>query len=450
MSKRKAVRNKNKCKCAGPVDRRSFLKVGALTGLGLTLGDYFSMQDAMAEVAPAAAAEIAAKGPKAESVIFIYMAGGMSHLDTFDPKPYAPIEYRGQLGVVKTNTGEEFGGQLPRLAKVADKMTVIRSLTHGEAAHERGSHNMLTGYRPNPAVVYPSLGSIVSHEYGPRNDLPAYIGIPNASQRDMGTGFLSSAYAAFSVGGEPSNKNFNVRDLKLANGVSVERMDKRKSLLQSVDNHFSTLENSDVLDAMDTYYQRAYSLISSENAREAFNINAEPAPIRDEYGRSAFGQRLLLARRLVESGARFVSVVDGGWDQHVNITGAMKGKMPPVDQGLSALLIDLERRGLLEKTLVVMTSEFGRTVKLNKDGGRDHWPKAFSTVMAGGGIKGGLIYGKTDPRGSEPVENPVSPENFAATIYTQLGIDHNKKIMSPSNRPVQLVYDTEPLYDIIA
>ena len=449
MSKRRATRRKKNSNCKGPVDRRSFLKVGALSGLGLTLGDYFSMQDAAAQAA-VAEATTKAKGPKAESVIFVYLAGGMTHLDTFDPKPYAPIEYRGELGVVKTNTGEEFGGQLPRLAKVADKMTVIRSMSHGEAAHERGSHNMLTGYRPNPAIAYPSLGSVVSHEYGSRNDLPAYIGIPNANQKDLGTGFLSSAYAAFSVGGEPSAKDFKVRDLKLADGISVERMDKRKTLLQSVDNHFSTLESGDVLDAMDSYYQRAYSLISSENAREAFNIAAEPDKVRDQYGRTGIGQRLLLARRLVEGGARFVSVVDGGWDQHVNIKKSMQGKMPPVDQGIATLLTDLDERGMLDKTLVVVTTEFGRTVKLNKDGGRDHWAKAFSSVMAGGGINRGMIYGKTDARGSEPVDNAVSPENFAATIYNQLGIDHNKKIMGPGNRPVQLVYDTDPLYDIIA
>jgi uncharacterized protein (DUF1501 family) len=449
MSKPRTRKPKSNRKCKGPVDRRSFLKVGALSGLGLTLGDYFSMQDAAAQEA-VAEATTKGKGPKAESVIFVYLAGGMTHLDTFDPKPYAPIEYRGELGLVKTNTGEEFGGQLPQLAKVADKMTVIRSMSHGEAAHERGSHNMLTGYRPNPAIAYPSLGSIVSLEYGSRNDLPAYIGIPNANQKDLGTGFLSSAYAAFSVGGEPSAKGFKVRDLKLADDISVERMEKRKTLLQSVDNHFSTLEDGDVLDAMDSYYQRAYSLISSENAREAFNIAAEPDKVRDRYGRSGIGQRLLLARRLVEGGARFVSVVDGGWDQHVNIKNSMKSKMPPVDQGIATLLSDLDERGLLDKTLVVVTTEFGRTVKLNKDGGRDHWAKAFSSVMAGGGINRGMIYGKTDARGSEPVEKAVSPENFAATIYTQLGIDHNKKIMGPGNRPVQLVYETDPLYDIIA
>lgn len=391
-----------------------------------------------------------AASPKADSVIFIFMAGGMSHLDTFDPKPYAPIEYRGQLGIAKTNTGEQLGGQLPKLAKIADKYAVIRSVTHGEAAHERGTHNMLTGYRPSAAIKYPSMGSIVSHEYGPRKDLPPYIGIPNAGIPELGTGFLSSAYGAFSVGGEPATKGFKVRDLNLSGGVTPERMEKRKSLLATVDSHFSALEKTETLDAMDTYYQRAYSLISSQNAREAFNIAAEPDAIKDEYGRSAFGQRLLMSRRLVEAGARFVSVVDGGWDNHDNITQVFKSRMPPVDQGISTLLIDLERRGLLEKTLVVLTTEFGRTVKINQTGGRDHWPKAFSVMMAGGGVKGGHIYGKTDPRGAEPADKPVSPEDLASTIYTQLGIDPSKRIMSAGNRPVSLVRGGNPLYDILA
>ncbi len=428
--------------CTGPLDRRTFLKVGAISGLGLTLGDYFALQ--------AATAQDSVAGPKAESVIFIFMAGGMSHLDTFDPKPYAPIEYRGKLGVTNTNTGERLGGQLPRFAKIADKYTVIRSVTHGEAAHERGTHNMLTGYRPSAAIKYPSMGSVVSHEFGPRQDLPPYIGIPNASIPELGTGYLSSAYGAFSVGGEPSANGFKVRDLNLAGGVTPERMEKRKSLLSMVDSHFSALEKTETLDAMDTYYQRAYSLISSQNAREAFNIAAEPDAIKSEYGNSNFGQRLLLARRLVEAGARFVSVVDGGWDNHENITETFKSKMPPVDQGLTALLVDLERRGLLEKTLVVLSTEFGRTVKLNQTGGRDHWPKAFSVMMAGGGVKGGLVYGKSDPRGAEPADNPVSPEDLATTIYTQLGIDTSKRLMSSGNRPVFLVRDGKVLYDILA
>ena len=433
--------NHGACKCPGPVTRRQFLQVGTLAGLGLTLGDVFRLQ--------AFAGETALQ-PKAQSVIYIFMAGGMSHLDTFDPKPYAPIEYRGELGSVATNTGDVFSGQLPKLAAVADKMSVIRSMSHGEAAHERGTHNMLTGYKPSPAITYPSMGSVVAHEFGPRNDLPGYICIPGAGDPFLGTGYLSSAYGPFSVGGEPASDGFQVRDLNLPSGVDAARMDHRRSLLMEVDAHFASLEKSDLLSAMDSYYQRAYALISSQSAREAFNVSAEPAEARDAYGRNAFGQRLLLARRLVEAGARFVTVIDGGWDNHENIRDAMRGRLPEVDLGLATLLADLDNRGLLDSTLVVMTTEFGRTVRINKDGGRDHWPKAFSTVMAGGGIKRGAIYGKTDARGAEPAENPVGPPDLAATLFTQLGIDPKAKLMSPGNRPIDIVREGRVLTDLIA
>jgi len=437
-------------RCSGP-SRRDFLKVGALGTLGLTLGDFFMLQ-AAAEQAPLADVIAGGASPvaKAQSVIFVYMSGGMSHMDTFDPKPYAPIEYRGELGTVATNTGDQFSGLLPKLAGVADKMAVIRSLTHGEAAHERGSHNMHTGYRPSPAITYPSFGSVVSHHFGPRKDLPGYIAIPSADIPDMGTGYLSSAYGAFSVGGEPADANFRVRDLNLPGSVTPERMEGRKSLLQAVDSHFASLEKSDALSAMNSYYERAYSLISSQSAREAFDINAESGETRDFYGRHAFGQRLLLSRRLVEAGARFVTVTDGGWDHHKDIRKAMQGQLPYVDQGLSALLTDLGNRGLLESTLVVLSTEFGRTARLNQDGGRDHWPKAFSVMMAGGGIKGGTIYGSTDPRGAEPALDPVGPPDVAATLFTLLGINPHDRIMSAGNRPIDIVRDGAVIEKIIA
>lgn len=428
---RKFRRKATKQTCAGP-SRRDFLKVGVLGGLGLTLGDYFGMQDA-------GASNILSENPKAKSAIFIFMSGGMSHIDTFDPKPYAPIEYRGEMGTVKTSTGDLLSGKLINLAGIAGDFSIIRSMTHGEAAHERGTHNMLTGFRPSPALMYPSFGSVVAHEYGPRKDLPPYISIPNAGNPYMGTGYLSSAYGAFSVGGEPSDKNFKVRDLNLPGGITPERMEGRKSLLASVDNHFASLEKSDALEAMNSYYQRAYSLISSQSAREAFDIDAEPAEMRDRYGRHGFGQRLLLSRRLVEAGARFVTVTDDGWDNHTNIKNAMDSRLPQVDQGLAALITDLKERGLLEETLIILSTEFGRTAKLNKDGGRDHWPKAFSVMMAGGGLQGGIIHGSTDPRGAEPADAPVGPADVAATLFTQLGIKPEGTIMSAGDRPIDIV-----------
>lgn len=425
--------------CAGP-SRRAFLKVGVLGGLGLTLGDYFQIQ------AQEAAAGIV---PKAQSAIFIFLSGGITHIDTFDPKPFAPIEYRGELGSVKTNTGEYFGGQLQRLATVADKLSVIRSMSHGEAAHERGQHNMLTGYRPSPAIQYPSFGSVISKKLGSRNNIPPYVSIPMADNPYYGTGYLSSAYGAFSVGGEPATNGFKVRDLNLPDGVSPERMEKRKTLLASVDSHFNAMEKSDALEAMNSYYQRAYSLISSQDAREAFNIEAEPAEVRDEYGRHAFGQRCLLARRLVEGGARFITVSDGGWDMHIGIKKAMEGQFPPIDQGLTALITDLDRRGLLQSTMVILATEFGRTAKLNKDGGRDHWPKAFSIALAGGGIKGGIIHGATNAQGTEPTDAIVSPNDLGATIYTQLGIDPKERLMSAGNRPIDIIRGGSVIQNIV-
>jgi uncharacterized protein (DUF1501 family) len=417
--------------CPGP-SRRDFLRVGVIGGLGLTLGDYFQLQAAQAQ-------EGGAPAPPAQSAIFIFMAGGMSHLDTFDPKPYAPIEYRGELGSVQTSTGEYIGGQFSKLAAMADKFSIIRSMTHGEAAHERGTHNMLTGYRPSPALVYPSFGSVISHELGPRRDLPAYIAIPSAGDPFLGTGYLSSAYGPFSVGGDPASKDFRVRDLNLPEGVAPERLERRKGLLNAVDSHFAALEASDAVGAMGSYYQRAYDLISSQSAREAFEISAEPDAVRDTYGRAPIGQRLLLARRLVEAGARFVTVIDGGWDHHKGIRDAMKKQLPPLDQALAALLADLGERGLLDSTLVVLTTEFGRTTRINADGGRDHWPKAFSTLVAGGGVRGGVIHGETDPFGAEPKRDAVGPADLAATVYTQLGINPHGKIMSAGDRPIDIV-----------
>jgi uncharacterized protein (DUF1501 family) len=241
-----------------------------------------------------------------------------------------------------------------------------------------------------------------------------------------------------------------VRDLNLPAGVDAARMDRRKTLLQTVDAHFASLEKTDALSAMDSYYQRAYALISSQKAREAFDMKAEPDAAKDQYGRNAFGQRMLLARRLVEAGARFVTVVDGGWDHHVGIKAGLQGKLPPVDQGLAALVNDLSQRGLLSKTLIVMVTEFGRTVRLNKDAGRDHWPKAFSVVVAGGGTKGGLIHGATDTYGSEPTKFPTGPEDLAATVFTQIGIDPKRKLMSPGNRPIDIVRNGTVIRELVA
>jgi hypothetical protein len=251
-------------------------------------------------------------------------------------------------------------------------------------------------------------------------------------------GYLSSSYAPFSLGADPANGNFTVQDLNLPGGVDDKRFTTRRKVLEAVNEHFAKREKADNIAAMDTFYQRAYSLISSQKAREAFNINAEPAPIRDEYGRNAAGQRMLMARRLVEAGVRFVSLTYGGWDMHVNIKPSMAGQMPAFDQAFATLIRDLERRGLLDSTLVMVTSEFGRTPKINGTAGRDHWPKVFSIVLAGGGVKKGLIYGSSDATASEPENDPLTVEDWATTVYHQLGINADKELMAPGNRPIEI------------
>lgn len=423
-------------KCPGNrFERRGFLTVGALGGLGLSLGDYFRMQQARADIK-----NYESKEGVAKSVIYIFLPGGMAHQETFDPKPFAPVEYRGPLGSIDTNvTGVKLGELLPNTAKVADKLAICRSMTHGEAAHERGTHNMFTGYRPSPALQYPSMGAVVSHEFGPRNNLPPYVCIPNQPNEFAGTGYLSSSYAGFSLGADPADGNFKVRDLTLPGGVDFERFDKRRRILDVVNDHFRTLEKSDSLDALDTFYSRAYSLISSEKAREAFDMTKEPDALKDQYGRNTAGMRMLLARRLVESGVRFVTLTYGGWDMHDNIAGGMKSQLPALDQAFATLIRDLDQRGLLQSTLVCIGSEFGRTPKINGTAGRDHWPKVFSVVMAGGGIKGGIVYGSSNATAAEPEDDPLTVEDWATTIYDRLGIVADKELMAPGDRPIEIV-----------
>jgi hypothetical protein len=421
----------------GP-SRRDFLYVGLVGGLGLSLGNYFGLN--LNSVVKGEIKNYASKEGKAKSVIHIFLPGGLSAQESFDPKPFAPIEYRGPFSPINTKlTGEVFSQSIPKIAGIADKITVVRSMTHGEAAHERGVHNMFTGYRPSPALRYPSMGSVVSHEFGPRNNLPPYVAIPSVANEFAGSGYLSSAYGPFSLGADPANKGFRVRDLNLAQGVDDARFARRKTMLEAVDSHFRTLESSDALDAMDSFYQRAYNLISSKQAREAFDINAEPDAIKEEYGRNPAGMRMLMSRRLVEAGVRFVSMTFGSWDHHANLVGGFNSQMPRFDQALATLIIDLERRGLLDSTLVMVTSEFGRTPKINKDNGRDHWPRVFSIVLAGGGIKKGQIYGSSDATAAEPNTDPLTVEDMATTVYNQLGIVADKELMAPGGRPIEIV-----------
>ena len=425
--------------------RRDFLRVGVVSSLGLSLGQMLKME------ALAAPGKDPAAGAAAKSIINIYLPGGMAAQESFDPKMFAPIEYRGPLGSVKTKLpGVHFSENMVKTAEIANKITVVRSMTHGEADHDRGTHNMFTGYRPSPAIHFPSFGSVISHELGARNDLPPYVCIPSMPNSFAGTGYLGSAYGPFSLGSDPANTGFKVRDLNLPAGVDEKRFTERKDIRAAVDDHFSTLEKSDALDGMDSFYQRAYSLLSSDKARAAFSIGDEKDALRDEYGRNTAGQRMILARRLVEAGVRFVSLTYGGWDHHDNIKTAMTNQMPQFDQAFAALIRDLDRRGMLDSTLVMVTTEFGRTPKINNTGGRDHYPKVFSIVLAGGGIKKGAVHGSSDATGGEPDADPLNVPDLAATIYNQIGIDSNKVLYAPGPRPIVIVKDGNVVKELLS
>lgn len=424
------------------MNRRDFIYSGLIGGLGLSMGDIFKLQ---------AESKLT---PKAQSIIHIFLPGGIAAQEYLDPKPLAPSEYRGSLGTVKTVIpGVYFSENLKHTAKIADKLTVVRSMTHGEAAHERGTTNMFTGYRPSPALKYPSFGSVISHEFGDRNNLPSYVCIPNKLDNGddvSGSGYLSNAYGPFSLGADPFSKNFKVKDLELSDSITEERFNRRKSMLELVDNHFKSLEKSDALSSMDEFYQKAYNLISSKQAREAFDLSKESQSIKESYGLTQAGQRFLMARRLVEAGVRYVSVTYGGWDMHSGIAANMNKQLPIFDQAYASLIKDLETRGLLDSTLVMVSSEFGRTPKINKDAGRDHWPRVFSVMFSGGGFKRGLVYGSSDATNSDVEENPLTVENLAATLYNQIGIDPQKYLMASGGRPVMIVKDGTVVKELIS
>lgn len=428
------------------VSRRDFLYVGMAGGLGLSLPELLRLRAASVDMPSVESFE-----PIAESIIHIYLPGGMAHQESWDPKPFAAPDYRGPFSPIKGSIpGEYIGGQFKELAKIMHKMTIIRSMTHGEAAHERGTHNMFTGYRPSPAIKFPSFGSVISHEQGSRNNLPPYVAVPNVVAPEQGTGYMSSAFGPFALGSDPASKDFQVRDLLVPKGITEQRYDRRRSLLGVVDEHFKSVEKSDAVGAMDSFYQAAYGLVSSKQAREAFDMDKEPDKLRDEYGRNQAGQRFLLARRLVEAGVRMVSVNFGGWDHHSNIKSAFERSGPELDKALARLITDLEDRGMLKKTLVLVSSEFGRTPKINGTNGRDHWPRVFSVAMAGGGTKEGYIHGASDALGGEPDRDAVGPEDLAKTMYRLLGINGEKRIMADGGRPIDIVNGGRIMTELMA
>jgi uncharacterized protein (DUF1501 family) len=433
--------------CAG-MPRRDFLQIGLLGSLGLGFSDMLKLRAANA-------------GSRSQvNCVMIWLDGGPSHYETFDPKPDAPSDIRGDFKTISTPVpGIRFSEAVPALAGVADKCSIVRSICHTDPNHGGGNHYMMTG-APTPVPVacgafvtfHPSMGSMVSHSRGLREGLPAYVSMPQVS-RSGGPNFLGGEHAPFLIDGYPNSDNFRVRDVVLPDGVTDVRAENRRGLRASLDQmrRFSDTLAEDPAVTFDQYQKQAVDLVLSPRAQKAFDIKSEDPKVREMYGRNDFGQRLLMARRLVEVGVSWVTVYSGGWDHHTKLFGAYKGDhVKNMDMGVAALIRDLSDRGLLDNTLVLLLGEFGRTPKVNKDGGRDHWPHAMSVLMAGGGIPGGQVVGATDAKGYHAAERVYRPEDFAASIYTKMGIDPHQTLHTNTGRPVQLVSNGRLMKELFA
>jgi hypothetical protein len=429
--------------CDG-IRRRDFLKAGALGSLGVSLAGLLRLE---------AEGAIAAKD-QGKSGIFIYLPGGQSHLDTFDMKPDSKDkDVVGEFKPAKTNVpGIDICELLPNLARQADKYTILRSVCHTLAAHAPGQQYMRSGNKPIPSLEYPNHGSVVSKEFQSPVGIPPYVSLP--VRRTNGgvetPGYLGVAYSSFAVSGDPNDADFSVRALAMPGGLTLDRIEKRIAFMQGLDTTFrNTKLESQALDGMDKFYQQAYDILRSSAAREAFDLNRVADDKRERYGRNEFGQACLLARRLVEAGVRCVAIDFGSWDTHRDNFTTLKDKMlPPFDQGVAALLEDLHESGLLDRTVVWSTGEFGRTPKINGNAGRDHWARAMSMLMAGGGIRGGQVIGETDDKGQEPVSTPYKPDDAAASFFHALGIDPHKEYHTPTGRPVMILRNGSPIREL--
>ncbi|QDU94614.1 DUF1501 domain-containing protein [Lignipirellula cremea] len=433
--------------CEGAT-RRDCLKLGlgSLLGGGLT--------GALQAVAQGAGSS----QPQAKSCILVWLDGGPTHYETFDPKPDAPVEIRGEFQPIRTKLpGVYFSQHMTQLAAIADKFSTVRSIRHNQGNHGAGNHYMMTGAPPRIPVgcgafvsFHPSLGSTVAHQIGAPEGLPAYFTLPRMS-RSGGPNFLGARFAPFVVADDPNSTSFRVRDVSLPLGLEDGRFQQRRELRGQIDRmqRINDPSAADPVAAGDQFYQQSYDLVTSAEAQAAFDISRESDAVRDQYGRNSFGQRALLARRLVEAGVPFITLYDGGWDHHVDIFNTCNKVLPTLDRTVAALISDLDERGLLDTTMVIVLGEFGRTPKVNAKAGRDHWANAMSVLFAGGGSPGGQVIGATDKQGYAAVERVLSPENFVSTIYSKLGIDPGKILHTPQGRPVHLVSDPAPIQELM-
>lgn len=435
--------------------RRQWLQLGIGGLVGGSFTELLRLRDLHAAELPS--------GKKPSSCILIWMDGGPTHLETFDLKPEAPSEIRGEFQPIETNvSGIRICEYMPKLAQIADKYAIVRSVCHNQGNHGAGNHYMMTGAPPRIPVgcgafvsFHPSMGSVAAKERPAPHGLPGYFSMPSMS-RSGGPNFLGAKYAPFVVSNDPNSKNFRVRDVELPGGINDLRFQSRRDLRQLTDRlpRFEDPATADPVSAVDQYYEQGYELITTPAAQKAFDIDSEPDALREAYGRNSFGQRALLARRLVEAGVPFVTINDGGWDHHSNLFDALRKRLPTWDQTVAALISDLDSRGLLETTMVIALGEFGRTPKISTlagetKPGRDHWANAMSILFAGGGTPGGQVIGATDRLGHSAVQRVLSPENFVSTVYLKMGIDPDKVYYTPAGRPAHLVSDPSPISELM-
>jgi len=426
------------------LNRRTFLRVGALALGGLTLPGLLK-----------ARAANGSSSSNRKSVILVWLAGGPSHIDMYDLKPNAPVEVRGEFKPINTNVpGVQISEHLPRQAKIFDKLSVVRSATHTNAGHGMGSQWMQTGYQATIEVndnIYPSTGSVVSKLKGPNEPgVPAYVNLPRKVSFGNAA-YLGASYNPFSPDANPNDANFQVRNLRLPGRVSAERLENRKKLVSEIDTLRRDVDTKGDIGGFDTFYRDAMEMVTNTKAMDAFDVNKEPVKLRDRYGRNDLGQSCLLARRLVEAGVTFVTVqAGGGWDTHGNNFTELKRRLlPQYDAGVAALVEDLHERGLSDDVLVMSMGEFGRTPKINKDAGRDHWPGAMSILYAGGGLQMGQMVGTTDSTASYPASKPYSPGCVLSTMYHVVGIDHKHVFYDDAKRPLPVLSEGDPIKELV-
>lgn len=434
--------------------RRSFVSAGVLGVGGLTLPEMFRLRAEAKSAAPDTA------------VILFWMSGGPGHHETWDPKPDAVPQIRGPYGAIRTNVpGIQFGELMPRQARIADKIAVVRTVVHGSGDHTKGNHWMLTGFE-GPAFNAPDfrvqkrpcMGSAVAKLRGAnRPVMPAYTAVPHLRGGTDNffhyAAYLGPKYNPFVTDSDPNKPDFRVRNLALPPNLSLARLEDRREVLGLIDRLKQSADTPGL--ARDASAEQAFSLLTSRDVATAFDINAEPASLRDKYGRHTFGQSALLARRLIEAGVTFVTVNTEPWDHHatagrLSTTDGGKKLIPPFDAAFAALIEDLHQRGLNKRVLVIAMGEFGRTPRMNPEGGRDHWGNTFSVAFAGGGLRTGQAVGKSNPRGEYPVDRPLGPQDVTATAFHHLGIDARKvSFPDATGRPIYLVEDGEPIRELV-